>query len=185
MLIGCTPNPVDDAGGASSSAHSIVVHSASEESALSAAATNIIVVKTRIESQPLREYADTTVFTTKMFLELSGAVTDEILLDEIESDSTEHLISPIKQQVFQGTDVQGAFFNYYAGGGFEVAIRMQDSTIIVDRRMTSEGSADDEGGCGKWESLKKYTLSGSTEVRIDSVIAPTDQTIMNCRNWGN
>ena len=121
---------------------------------------------------------------TKTTLSITGAITDELVLDESEADSTAPIFQYISPALYKDTDITAAFFSYFAGGGYEIAFRQLPSgSIAVDKREISEGSGDEPGGCGPWTRLKEYPLTPATTITWLNIGTPTDQLVIECGGW--
>ncbi len=120
---------------------------------------------------------------TRTSLGITGSITDTLLLDEMEADGAAQLHS-ISPALYKDTDILAAFFTYYAGGGYQIAVRQLPSGVIaVEKRSISEGSGDEPGGCGPWERLKEYPTTPSTTITWQNTGTPTDDVVIECDGW--
>ncbi|MBI5794636.1 hypothetical protein HZA87_06200 [Candidatus Uhrbacteria bacterium] len=120
---------------------------------------------------------------TRTSLGITGSITDTLLLDEMEADGAAelHYINPA---LYKDTDILAAFFTYYAGGGYQIAVRQLPSGVIaVEKRGISEGSGDEPGGCGPWVRLKEYPTLPTTTITWQNTGTPTDEVVIECEGW--
>lgn len=64
-------------------------------------------------------------------------------------------------------EILAAYEFYYAGGGFQAVIRKAAGALVFQKRMTSEGSEEVEGGCDAWSTLGTVAISAETKVTVD------------------
>ncbi len=82
---------------------------------------------------------------------------------------------------YKGTNIIAAYEFYWAGGGFQSVIRKDENTLIFQKRGTSEGSAEVEGGCEDWEQIGVIEIGADTQVVIDdSHLKSQGNLVMNC-----
>ncbi len=120
------------------------------------------------------------VQTTKTYLVLSGDIEDRLLLDDMEADAP-LVLQYVDPSIYKKTNILAGFSHYYAGGGYDVAVRRDDAgNIVVQRRGTYEGDAENDGGCEEWKDLKKYDASSVLKVSFENLGDPIEQVIMPC-----
>ena len=119
---------------------------------------------------------------TIVTLKLTGTVNDDLKIDNTEADGPQPL-QYIDPKLYKDTDILAAFFNYYAGGGYQIAVRKTAAGLVVDKRDIYEGSAESVGGCGAWTQLKKYTIPEGTTITWTGVGIATSQLVIECGTW--
>lgn len=68
---------------------------------------------------------------------------------------------------YKGTNILAAYEFYWAGGGFQAIVRKDEHTLIFQKRGTSEGSEEVEGGCEPWTQIGVIEIGANTQVVID------------------
>ncbi len=118
----------------------------------------------------------------KTTLGLLGAVTDSIQVDESMGACAAKSSWLTQLQVPEASTTMIAYEHYYAGGGFQIAVRLEGGFVIIDKRETFEGSGDEAGGCGEWKQLARYAVPKNVKVESDTVTAVAMPVIGGC-SW--
>ncbi len=147
-------------------------------SSSSAAAATVTIEASTVTSQP-----DTNdVSRTKAYLTFSGEVNQQLVLDDTEAGAPLAL-SYVDPALYSDSAVLAGFSHYYAGGGYNIVVRRTKDSIVIERRATSEGSADEKGGCEPWKKLAEYPVSANTKIEWKNLGAPTTQLVIECEGW--
>jgi hypothetical protein len=127
-----------------------------------------IVITPKKESQAVKDDAGMDWTDTTFSFALSmppRASTIPITMERTEQDAS---ISKLDPSTYKDSpEILAAYEFYYAGGGFQAVIRKAAGALVFQKRMTSEGSEEVEGGCDAWSTLGTVAISAETKVTVD------------------
>lgn len=87
----------------------------------------------------------------------------------------------LNSSTYQGTNIIAAYEYYWAGGGFQAVVRKAAGALVFERRNTSEGSEEVDGGCDKWTNVATLPIGAETSVTINDVdLAVQDNLVIGC-----
>ncbi len=87
----------------------------------------------------------------------------------------------LNASTYKGTNIIAAYEYYWAGGGFQAVVRKAAGALVFERRNTSEGSEEVEGGCDKWTNVGTLPIGADTAITInDADLAVQDNLVIGC-----
>ena len=120
---------------------------------------------------------------TETTFELSFSTTPETVVQiGTEISDQAGVLKRLSPALYQGSDILTAYEYYFAGGGFQVVVRrLTPNSIVVSKRSTDEGSAEEKGGCMTWNEIATIDIDPKAKVTIDEAASQTqDQMDISC-----
>ena len=161
-------------GGSSSSAASKV----SEEASIP---TEVKITPTVVRTPVTEGGLESTQNTFSLSLSMMPTRTVSIPL-AMETSDGEMAMNRLNPGLYEGSDVLASYEYYYAGGGFQVVVRKAAGALVFEKRNTSEGSEEVDGGCDKWVNVGTLPIDAQTKIVIDdAALEMQDHMVIGCK----
>lgn len=142
-----------------------------------------VVITPRVQHKPIMDDAGLEWVENTFILALAMPPRSATIPVAMEQTEVEIDMTKLEASLYTGTDIIAAYEFYWAGGGFQVAVKNEGKKLSFYKRDTSEGSDEFEGGCADWDLLHSVAIDEQTKIVVDDAHLGTQENMVITCNW--
>lgn len=142
-----------------------------------------VVITPRVQYKPIMDDAGLEWVENTFTLALAMPPRSASIPIAMEQTEVEIDMAKLEASLHKGTDIIAAYEFYWAGGGFQVAVKNEGDKLSFYKRGTSEGSEELEGGCTDWDLLRSVAIDGQTKIVMDDSHLDTQENMVITCDW--